>query len=506
MSFFQSLKRALGFGTEQDDYLEDDALDATVIPLRERMLASAESESEKPDNEPAEESSDEEQFLSSVSPDIIFTEVLDVFNNNLPPFIKDSVNPEEQRKLLYEMMSESVKNYLHRIEEETEKKITLRLKRERVRLTKEIDSLKEKIEKAENSEQDSKRSQLSAERQKRAMNDRVHDLESQIAGLQAEREQFELENKSLINKLRAASIYEEDNNTLREQISTLSEQVKKGTAPALSQDEIDGIEALREKAEMADKLQAENKALLEEIELAKAKIEMGTQMMNSQNTIAATARQDLAAKTEEAESLSRQLTESIENLESANAEILQLKSELEEAHLKIDKINEIEEQIIRFEDIKIRKESKINELQAEKAELAEELRIKDNEVKSLKKTIERNILEQARSERELKDTIESLKQKLPAAAEPSEEDNLMPAYQDSQIKKAEPKPYQSGRRRKKQIKISAIDDSLDNTDWLVSSPPEGSLEQKSTNDDSFGYVPQVRKHIPDNDAQMLLFD
>lgn len=500
MSFFQSIKRAFGFGYDSEDYLEDDSTDATVVPLRNRTHE----ENDENSSDTADESCEvESEFLSTVSPDIIFTEVLAVFNSNLPTFIKDSIDPEEQRRQLYECMSGSVKDYLRKIEEETEKKISAKWERERLSLKKEIESLKGKIERAEEGEQNSKKNQLSAERQKRAMNERLHDLEAQVASLQAEHEQYDLENKSLVNKLRAASIYEEDNNALREQISSLSEQLKKGQSPALSEDELAEIKSLREKAAELEKLKEENKSLLKEIELAKAKIEMGTQMMNSQNAIAASAKEELSEKNSEIETLSRRLSAAEETADSAAKEIEVLKSELEEANDKVSQIHEIEQQMLRFEDIKKRKEARISELQKEKSSLAEELRVKDNEVRSLKKTIERNIIEQANSERNLKNEIEMLKSRIPSVAESSEE---MAPLVEGQISKSEPKPYNSGRKRKNQVKISAIDDSLDSTDWLVSSAPTTAGGTKDSTDDSFGYVPQVRKPIPDNDAQMLLFD
>ena len=49
-------------------------------------------------------------------------------------------------------------------------------------------------------------SQLSADRRRRALDDRVRDLEGKLATLEAEREQYQLENKSLLNKLKVADI------------------------------------------------------------------------------------------------------------------------------------------------------------------------------------------------------------------------------------------------------------------------------------------------------------
>jgi len=504
MSLFNSFKRALGFGADLGDYSEEEGVDATVYPLRthnqHENCENIQDTQEDP-NEP-----EQSDITATVPVDTIFSEVLAIFNQALPPFIKDSIDTEAQRKLLYDSLSESVKNYIKRLQSETEKQIACRWERERMRLNKEIETMRGKVERAEEGEQESKKSQLSAERQKRAMNERMHDLEAQVASLQAEQEQYDLENKSLVNKLRAATIHEEDNAALREQIATLSEQVRKGQSPVLSPDELAEIEKLKEKAALTDKLKEENSALLNDMEVAKAKIEMSGQLLNNQINISTSVKDKLDSKEKETEALVMQLSEARAAVDAATKEIQELKKELDDANSKVEEIHEIEKQIGRFEDIKNRKEARITELQNEKAALAEDLRVSENEVKALKKTIERNLNEQARSERELRREIEVLKSSLPAKKEPSDEDSFMVPFTVEPKKEDVQKSYPH-RKKKSTVKISAIDDSLDSTDWLVSTPPENSASVvKESNDDSFGYVSPVRKTPPENDAQMLLFD
>ena len=53
---------------------------------------------------------------------------------------------------------------------------------------------------------EAKKQQLSAERQKRALTDKVRELEKQLADISAENEQYILENKSLVNKLRVTQV------------------------------------------------------------------------------------------------------------------------------------------------------------------------------------------------------------------------------------------------------------------------------------------------------------
>jgi hypothetical protein len=69
-------------------------------------------------------------------------------------------------------------------------------------------------------------------------------------------------------------------------------------------------------------------------------------------------------------------------------------------------------------------------------------------------------------------------------------------------------PRKRRRRPKKDLpRISAIDESMDSTEWLVSTPPEGvNMKVSTVSDAEFGYQAPPRKPQPPvNDAQMVLF-
>ena len=65
-------------------------------------------------------------------------------------------------------------------------------------------------------------------------------------------------------------------------------------------------------------------------------------------------------------------------------------------------------------------------------------------------------------------------------------------------------------KRRGKAKISAIDENLDSIEWLLSTPGEDETVSKavasSASDSDFGYQPPTRKEIVvDNDAQLSLF-
>lgn len=503
MPFFQSLKRMLGLG---DDY-EEIGIDATVSP-RHSLQQSGSNEST-----PVDSISEHNETLParSLPTDLIFEHVVEVFNSALPDFLARSVDPAAQRKLLFDTLDESIKKQILDLTEEAVRESSARWQNERKKLMEEIDLQKDKTQKAEDSESEAKNRQLSAERQKRALNERIHDLEAQIARLEAEHEQFELENKSLINKIRVSSIQEGDNDALRQEIAELKIELEN----ALNKNDGNASDN-----ECLQSLQNKYDSAVASLEQMKAKIELDDAMVRDLNSIAATAKQELKSVREENEKLTAEILSlknenqtvtdkmsiarsEIEELESKLKDTsLQLQSTLEElaeANRNLQVADEIQAQIERFEEIKMKKDAKIAELQNSRTNLIEHIRILENDCRSLKKTIEQNLMSQAKNENELKAEIEKLKSERPI--EITEENTIEPI-----IPATAPKPRQ--KRKKSPVKISAIDESLDNTDWLIATPPEGTTIRQSTkseNDQQFGYQEPIRKKPPENEAQMSLW-
>lgn len=98
----------------------------------------------------------------------------------------------------------------------------------------------------------------------------MHDLEKQIASLEAEAEQYDLENKSLVNKLRLASLQEKSMETVR----------------ADEEERNAELETLR----------AENRQLTDAVEQLKLKETLGQTMVNDLQARASDALKALADK------------------------------------------------------------------------------------------------------------------------------------------------------------------------------------------------------------------
>lgn len=197
MSFFSKMLNAVGFGSDNIEDEEENALtpdaDTPAIPAAAPDIPE-----------------DEQQMVTR-----IFDKVLEIVNSSLPDFLAKSVDPQKQKQYMFDALDESVKIYIRSLDQAARQRCETLWQQERLNLQAEMDRLKDQAKQLEDKRNQLTERQLSADRQKRALSERVHDLESQVLKLEAEKEQYELENKSLINKAKVAAVYEKELDELR---------------------------------------------------------------------------------------------------------------------------------------------------------------------------------------------------------------------------------------------------------------------------------------------------
>lgn len=565
MSFFNSVKRLFGFG--DDDFEEEFGEDATVIPRKGSVSE------ETPIVKTVVVSPQEEVTAKNdvqIPFDAIFDHVIEVFNKSLPTFLSASVDPAAQRKYLYDTLDESVKEYVSQLSKQVAEDTRKNWKTDKEKILQQVSELQEKERKSEERISEAKNLQLSAERQKRAFAEKVHDLENQISKLEADREQLQLEKMSLINKIKVCSFQENDIEALNAEIANLKAQLEQTkTVPATvsneNNDELaDEINALRqrvseieaensnlksellavktENAEIkedckqiseekmalqtentvlkSDKetaivennnLKADNSSLSLKIQQYETKSGMADQMVTDLNQIAANAKKELEIKKHECLDLQERINAFIidsksqsDHLEKAEITIADLQSklalsneqlqatqsELAEAHENLSALDEIQQMVEQFEIVKEKKDAKITELSSQKKSL-------EQEVISLKKTIEQNLKDYAQSEAELRQEISELKSRPVIETIPDEvfEEEKSELLSTSSIEDSD------------MPKISAIDETLDNTDWLSPCPTEEEMKISEVNSDRTQILnTTTTKRVVHNDEGQLSID
>ncbi len=434
MSFSTTIKRVFGFSVEDDEEYEihdstlenaEDDLSAQGIvnPFRQHQVTTGQQETAAPPPTSDENVPEAQDIDTRPVHTRLFDSVVRTLNEQMPEIVSRCMSTEKQRQYLIESIDEELR-------EEIDNLVRQRpnapgWEKERKALLEEIDRVKAGAKGVDDIKKEYKAAQLSSERQKRALSDRANDLERRLAQADAEREQLQLENQALISKFRAAGIIP------------------------------DNVEVPGEDHRLAEK-----DATIAAKDAEIARLNDNIEQLKTKNRLADAMFNDLTAQAAQA------------------------KQELREAQESLSALDEINSRLDEFESVKKKKDARISELASQLKEAQTRALSAENEIISLKKTIEANLYNQADSEKELHDEIARLK---------------------SQLSEKETHPDIT-KKRKGRTRVSVIDESLDNTDWLVaptSSP--ATTKDDAPKDDDFGYKEPPRNKIPDNDRQMSLW-
>lgn len=468
MSFFNAMKRAFGLAPDADEYNDYNLEEGAGEKFGENAVTSTSID----DNEQVNAGLSDTKCPDSVERDtsIIFEGVVEVINRHLPEFVKDCLNEEAERKLIFERLDTSVKNYLDRLISYEAKKQRMAVSDERSKMKTEIENLRAKSRRVEEANEESTRQRLSAERQKRALSERVHDLESQVAHFEAEREQFDLENKSLMNKVRALTVQEGDNEALKEELNNVRAELSRMRAGA--------ADSSAETTEQETANPTEETALREKIDALQEQVDSLEQSIaaaRTENEELRQANDNLRAKNDVSDAM-------INDYQSRSAEdmkrIEELTSQVEDANRQFDVLNEISEELDKLEEAKKKDADRISRLTDENKEL-------------------KDLNERLMSE------LSAVKEQLTAVSATSES---MAEYVNETVEDPTDIPKRKRRGLKMSPKITAIDETLNDTDWLVSTPPAGTAPVPKVELEDFGYKEPIKKPSrPENPAQTSLW-
>lgn len=300
MAFFRALKRAFGFsdnGDERDDELDGINGERAV----KRPYANPFKNDDADQTDTDENGSDASSLSADGITEQLLTEVIAIVNQNLPPFVVDNLDVEAERKAIGDSLKPSVDAFVSQLRQEEQGK---------------ADSNKALIAELQEKAK-------VTEAQRRAVLAKYNDLQNKVANLEAEREQFELENKSLLNKIKVMKVKagDTDFSDIDQAVASIDSSKKE-------------LESLTQ--EYQTKMEITN-ALLSEL------------------------RADAATKAEEVKKLNQELVDAQQHSEELEKQVEQLEKQLEEAP-DSELIDEVQSKIEQFEQFKIKKNQEISEL------------------------------------------------------------------------------------------------------------------------------------------------
>lgn len=451
MSIINSLKRALGFpgdfdGDEEleaDDLNDEDLIDDPDPEPEDSGAAAASGIDLTAEEVPLHDISDEE--IRSIA-EGMFDSVLAYFNSHEPEMVRRCIDIDAQRKMIIENVDADIRTRILALADKACRSGQHRWAEKQQRLGAELVKLKSEYNMARQQREEYQSAQLSAARQQRALTDRVHTLEGQIAQLEAEREQYQLENKSMAARLRAISA---------------GETVAVMAAPAAAPD-----------PEMAKEIEA-------------LKAELGG------------ARREAAQGRERIAELTALVEEN-----SASGGITLTPEQLDDYH-------EMEARASELRRMKDKSEARV-------MELTKELRSTEATVGQLQKQLS----QAAQKAEQTAEEMETLRSQLEDARRAPAKEAAVTA---APAKEANPVSAPKKRRKKSRrrdneagiiagfeaefdtpVKISAIDELMDDTDWFVAPDPVP-LKKDPEVEENFGYKEPEKKDRKPDDRQLTLF-
>lgn len=471
MSFFSSLKRGLGLGG--DDSVAEDSLYADTTE-RESAPAAA-GGSGQTDATPA-------PAIDPDARDRIFERVVAVFDAALPDFLQRSVDPAAQRRYLLDALDADMRAYLDRLAEAAQSHCRSEWEERQASLAAELDAVRTRSAELERQGAEMKQRQLSADRQKRALADRVHDLEATLGKLEAESEQYQLENRSLVNRLKVAAVQTGDNDAARGEIERLTaENARLG-------EQLAALEAREPETGTA-----EREALAKQIEEMTEGISSLKEQQRVSDEMLADQRERLAAATAELEARNADVQAREADLAARAAELAEARTKLAEVEAALADFNEIAgkmeelDRALTARDEKIKRQKKL-------------LASRDAEIESLRHTVGENIRLQAEREKELMEQIETLRRPQAAAETPASY-GAQTADRNAADSPESPAP------RISEDDLSEIERTFESEEWFTKTPPPETPSMRPADADAdFGYHPPKRRTPPAaNPNQLSLF-
>lgn len=458
MSMMTIIKKAFGFSPETE---EDDEYDSTLpeyaapAPPEDNVAASAtnsnthftETPPQEPEQAPASTICTVDSADDVTLPDDLFDAVIALFNETQPDFIKKCLNLEAQRAYIVKSLSESLRGRINNLLS------AAKWAEEKAQLEQKIESLE--TDTVKNLRQENHRLELSVNRQKRALLDRINDLEAQVARHDEEKEKI-FSSKPGSQALAKANAHIR---RLEEEKAALIADKASSAVPASGDDEVVKLHS--------------------EIENLSQQCQQLSEEADRQSTL----RQQLEVKT--------QMSDNIIN--DLRNQLAECRNELEAVQSEQEAVmGQIQTQLDGFEDLKARKDAKITELQNSNA--------------SLKRTIESNLYNHVETEQKLREELNRLKSRLldaekdaaallAAKTEAEAELATLKTNAESNLAaQADADTPRPARKRGRPRKVK-IDADLDNTDWFST----------GKDDPDFGYHEPPRRPSNNNEAQLSLF-
>ena len=337
MSFFGGIKRVFGMSDDDADELEGYEFESG---------ATKEPEAKNENNDVVNFSDNGE------IPEGVFDGLIEVINSNLSPLVLKCLDVEAEKKYLYEALGPRFSDFVKTTREKSLSAAREEWDKEKLEMKKKIEDFKTRCTTAESEMNDMKAVKMSEDRQRLALKERVRKLEDRVAEVEAEKEQRDLENKSLLNRLKVLQVRNGDSDDVEKEIQSLLSQ-------------IEDLKKQLSEAETAQVVVDDSKNDELQAELEKAKADLATAQQELANATESLAMLDeIQAQLVLVEEFKKNKEEEITGLKERCAS---LEKEAQEAKKAVAESTQVQ-----IDELKAEKEKACAELQQQISDLQRE--------------------------------------------------------------------------------------------------------------------------------------
>ena len=459
MAFLKNIKQMFGF---DDNSIYEDEKNNVNTEYKPYINPFKNEKQETANTAVAEDKKSEqtEADFDKAIHDEIKDKIIDIINASLPEFIKGCVDRDAELKYINEEFGTTFSTYTQNIRQAIEERAKSEWISERMNLEKRLQESGKKAEESTAKMEELRARITSLDRQKIALNERINQYENKVATAEAEREQYHLECKSLMNKLKVASVNEEEINKLREEntqmlqectslrndvIMLRKEALNAKNNPATSAEDAEKMAALQQQLETANAEKVQLEQRITELENAAGNVPQPEIAQQLQAEIQKISDELYAAQVQliEAQEKNQPLEQEVASLKESlavaahssqetatalaakDAEITLLKEQINQAG-ETAKLND--EFAVEFDQMK----TDLAAAQQAVTESATVLSTKDNEIEALKAQLENANKAIAEKDAEA-ENIQELKALLQQADEINTKSSTQLSAKDSEI-------------------------------------------------------------------------
>lgn len=364
-------------------------------------------------------------------PQPLLDKMAELINESIPELVRQSIDKEAEKRNIYNHLLAPFADYIRFIYEKIQTEGSSQWKQDEIRLKGQVKELNDYIRELAAKQEEFQSQYLSAERQKRALGERVHELEMRIVTFEAEKEQSDMEKSALNNKLKVAAVQEKNK---ADELSALQEEKSRLEQELVKMQQADSAfpEKLQEAAQRADELQqqllslsekqqetdnafillkTENAALQEQFDKAISE----NKELHDSLTTALHAKDDAVRQAVERENVLNQKIESLllekqqisDLLASHNSEIATVRTQLQTVSQELENQKNINAALGEVSEMKTGLESALSESESKIRTLEQTIESGKQEIESLQSAFEL-LKKQSEAQEEEKARLETL--------------------------------------------------------------------------------------------------